>query len=153
MYTRIELTLPQQHWGTYKYKMQLTEIFDTSNIVWTSQEPDCCVCHFTVNGSEYYVAASQWERDEDLPERWDVEFGLIQPDGRGVHTNTNMGNSIAVFGKVVTALKQFFTKYSPTCITMGADGTRKQLYTKILRKFLPSWKITQQDNGIIAYKG
>lgn len=132
--------------------MLVTEILNnpTTTVDWTSQEPTFCEGYFSVGESMYYISAALHDRDEELPERWDIEFGKLDDSNRGIHTNTGTGNSFEVFSNVIAAFKQVLAKYSPKCITMGAgDSGRQSLYTKMIRKVLPTWKILQPPGGII----
>ena len=111
--------------------------------------------HFEIGDKEYVVLFVFFEGDDELPDRWDIEFGLYpaknDTSGMTRYNITNTGDQYAIMGTIQAICKEWFQYHPINCITMSADvPSRKKLYTRMIHNLLPTWKVNISGNAIIA---
>lgn len=88
---------------------------------------------------------------------WDVEFEFVTDvkSYKASYGLNGMGNSTLVMSTVTDILKNFYQSYSKDieAFTFSAEEeSRKTLYSRMFKRFLPDWKISlNPDNGMDAY--
>lgn len=129
--------------------MRLTEILSSPiQFEWTKQSPIESKASFSVNGHQYVV----WiDAGENVPNSWELIFFLQQENGESRTDSTGTGGQFQVYSTVMAAIKQHMEKYGIRSIVMSAeDRSRQSLYPKLIRKYLPGWKVEAYDEDIVA---
>lgn len=137
--------------------MNLIELFNQPvEIRWEEVGVDYGSADFTINGKDYTISFTFYDSDNELPNRYSIEFGLL-PDRKKDQSGlpkwhiTNSGDQFQVFSAVIRACKEWLIDNPVPCIVMSAaEPSRKKLYLALLRKLLPSWNIRLDGHVIIA---
>jgi hypothetical protein len=135
--------------------MKLAEITEALTTVmpyqWIHSNTNYYEAIFSIGEHKYSVMFSKYTKSKDLPERWEIAFGLIEPYRSMDLTKT--GHQFEVMGTIKQILLEFMSQQDFSCITMIArDPSRKLLYPRILKKVFPNWDITISGDTIITQK-
>lgn len=81
----------------------------------------------------------------------DVQFGAALDDGsrdKWTFDNTGTGKQWVVLSTVIAMIKEHMSKFGVAPIYFSADDEgRQNVYTRLLRRFLPSWRVEQSECG------
>ncbi|MCK9369748.1 hypothetical protein M0R04_07580 [Candidatus Dojkabacteria bacterium] len=85
-------------------------------------------------------------------QRWVIAFSQVDyKNNQDVYDITNTGDAYKVFGTVVEVLSAFIEEQSPSAITfVGKEANRMQLYKRMVRNMLPSWKISDEHGDMLT---
>ncbi len=133
--------------------MLINELFNaTVPIQITSNNSETCIMSFVVAGHEFTFSGSldTWEEDEG--ESWNVDFGLVHPDGKIEYELTSTGNAFVVLSAVKQCCIKLISMY-PTIqqIVFTSDRSeqsRVKLYNRMLTtQLVPGWKARKEEGG------
>jgi hypothetical protein len=132
----------------------VTELFrpGNQNWKWNRQSPDEAVANFTV-GKRNYVWQAYNHHLDDKPETWEIQFRLIRdlfdPEKLSLFGTTGTGNSAEVMSIVVDIMREFLQDYGDNVqkiIFDAKENSRIALYTKMVKRLIPNWKLEQDYN-------
>jgi hypothetical protein len=127
--------------------MLLQELFDSHAAVpwkWTEKRSDEAEAIFTV-GKVDYIFFAYHESMEDGNE-WDIEFRVAEGANRFGLTGT--GNSQKVLTTVIAIIEEFLRIYSEKIDKLAftaKEVSRIDLYSKMVHRLLPTWKLEKSD--------
>lgn len=126
--------------------MRIVELFQADKVSWKwDYSSDTEVeATFVVGDIQYKFYAYT---DDPNSTEWEVEFKIYEggpEDNRYGVTGT--GNSAHVMSAVVSILREFLKKYRKrvTQLTFTAkERSRRDLYTRMVRRLLPTWELSR----------
>jgi hypothetical protein len=132
--------------------MKIFELFNnTLPYKWIDSEENYGSAEFAINNKVYFVSFTLFEADNETPERWDIEFGLRGVGYKEAFKVTNTGDEYPVISTVIAICKDWLGQHPTKCITMSADSPRrKTLYSRMLGRLLPNWRINIHGAAIVA---
>lgn len=126
--------------------MRINELFTNRSVPWKWEQnkPSLAVAHFVVKGQayEFFAAAEDYYSEE-----WIVSF-RAEDKGYAGYNITGTGNSVIVMATVVDILREFLKSRSAiSTLEFSADEpSRQSLYTKMVKRLLPTWKLTNRED-------
>jgi hypothetical protein len=137
------LTRPVQENKRQSSAMMINEIMTKSNVPWRWRErsSNLFVATFDVGKENYEFQAAGRGRS------WYISFeSLSNDDGYGM---TGTGNAATIMSTIVDIMRDFF-KIVPEIQTIkfiANEHSRQLLYTRIVRRLLPTWQFSNSSAG------
>jgi hypothetical protein len=129
---------------------QVSELFEPGkNWEWSFKGSEEAVADFHVGEIPYQFYAYRPSADQMA---WDVEFknAARGKDRASKFGLTGTGNSAEVMSTVTDIMRAFLKEYQGrvTSLTFTAkEPSRRSLYARMIKRLLPSWNITQDDDS------
>lgn len=133
--------------------MKLLELFDTPvNYKWTVDDPEYGgQAEFKI-GRLLYIYTIADERLPSGESSWFIEFAAINDGRTAQYTNTGTGKQFLVYSTVLQLTREYTEKNGSRPLMFSADDDgRRSIYMRMLRKYLPGWKVETSGKGIFAY--
>lgn len=133
--------------------MKLNELFDkVVDVQWGSTGDWGGSARFNIGGVDYgFEVQSQGDPNDMMQSAWKVSF-FTRVDNAPSWVNTNTGNQFAVYSTVISLMKQFMEKEGYLPFVMDtADAGRNSLYQRMLRKFVPGWRVENTGKALVVY--
>jgi hypothetical protein len=127
--------------------MRINELFTRGAVPWkwNRNNVGLAIADFVVKGEAYEFYA---ESDDYHASDWLVMFQAVSKD-RDRYRLTGTGNAATVMATVVDIMREFLkTHKTVRTINFSAEEpSRQSLYTKMIRRLLPSWVLTIGDHA------
>lgn len=132
--------------------MILTELFDSPvPYKWVQTDDRSGVATFQIGDSEYqfnaYAGGTEeyYPEDDELPEV-DIEFCRMV-NNKCVQDITGDSNANQVFATVVAITRDYMNTHPVGALMFsGKESNRQKLYLRMIKRLLPTWKITHRVN-------
>ena len=128
--------------------MKLIELFDVGvEVEWVTSNQAL----WTIDGTRYVFDIEKDQLSDGVP-CLAVSFGARAPGQDFTYSNTGTGNQFQVYSTVLACVKHYISQFGELPLWFSAeDRGRQRLYGKFIKKFLPNWNLTQQDQIFVAY--
>lgn len=135
--------------------MRITELFGAQDTTktwkWVSFDDNTAEADFNVGDVPYRFMA--YQDSYEAPGDWEVAFITKKPaDGQSYYGITGTGRSSEVFSTVVNIMREFIDKKGKSIrrLTFAAkEGSRQDLYAKMIKRLLPDWTFDQKGADFI----
>ena len=125
--------------------MRLNELFNNAQVRWKWDYNSDSEAEATFMAGEVQYKFYAYSSEDGI---WEVEFKIVNHEfTKSRYGITGTGNSSLVMSTVVSILKEFLQKYQgkvDKLIFSAAEQSRRDLYARMIRRLLPSWKFEQK---------
>jgi hypothetical protein len=137
--------------------MNIFELFDQPvPYEWENLDDRGGTATFQIGDNEYQVMVyaggtdEEYYPDEDELPEVDIEFCRMV-NNKCVQDITGGGNASQVFATVVAIMQEYISSHPVGALMFSAkEQNRGQLYMRMIKRLLPTWKITRSGGSFYA---